>query len=94
MILWKQSTSKDVGRSTLFGAAETDDEEDGKENERGTPAEHWTPAQHFRASDLEDIYDLAWSPDSRYVLFGLTDHSIQIWDTTSGIFYIYGAMKM
>lgn len=38
-----------------------------------------------RASDLEDIYDLAWSPDSRFVLFGLTDHSVQIWDVTSGI---------
>lgn len=33
---------------------------------------------------MEDIYDLAWSPDSRFVLFGLTDHSVQIWDVANG----------
>lgn len=83
VILWRQSATKPATRSALFGA-ESDDDEDGREESSEGLTEHWTPSQHFRASDMEDVYDLAWSPDSRFVLCGLSDHSIQIWDVTSG----------
>lgn len=79
VILWKQSTSQSAPRSALFGAESEEEDETGE-----GITENWTPAQHFRSSDMEDVYDLAWSPDSRFVLFGLSDHSIQIWDVTSG----------
>ncbi len=79
VVLWKQSNSPLKGRSAVFGA-ESDEEEEGEEQ----LTETWTPTHHFRASDMEDIYDLCWSPDSRYVLIGLSDYSIQIWDSTSG----------
>lgn len=81
VVLWRQ-TSAPVRGTTLFGA---DEEEAGEASMAGEDyVEHWGAAQMFRASDLEDIYDLAWSPDSRFILFGLTDHSVQIWDVTSG----------
>lgn len=31
--------------------------------------------------DGEDVYDLAWSPDGKYLILGLTDNTAQIWDT-------------
>lgn len=33
--------------------------------------------------DGEDVYDLAWSPDGKYLILGLTDNTAQIWDTQS-----------
>lgn len=80
VIIWRQDHSKaGIRQSKLFG--EESDDEDGPADPH---TENWAVFHHFRASDLEDVYDLCWSPDSRFVLFGLTDHSIQIWDTTSG----------
>lgn len=38
---------------------------------------------YYRASDVEDIYDLCWSPDSKYILLGLTDNTAKIWDLTN-----------
>lgn len=78
VILWRQ-TSAPV-RNNVFGAAAEDNE-----GETAGDVEFWGASQMFRASDMDDIYDLAWSPDSRFVLFGLTDHSVQIWDVTSGM---------
>lgn len=31
--------------------------------------------------DGEDVYDLAWNPDSKSIILGLTDNTAQIWDT-------------
>ena len=31
--------------------------------------------------DGEDVYDLSWSPDGKFIILGLTDNSAQIWDT-------------
>ena len=31
--------------------------------------------------DGEDVYDLAWSPDGKFLILGLTDNTAQIWDT-------------
>lgn len=38
----------------------------------------------FRASDVEDIYDICWSPDDDHILVGLTDNTSQVWDVISG----------
>jgi len=85
VILWKQSASKS-SRSALFGAASDDDDDEGFNGSTADAvSEHWNAVQHLRASDMEDVYDLAWSPDSRFVAIGLSDHSVQIWDVTSGI---------
>lgn len=76
--LWRQ-TSAPVRGAAIFGA-----DEESAEEMNSDYVEYWGASQMFRASDMEDIYDLAWSPDSRFILFGLTDHSVQIWDVTSG----------
>ncbi|KAL6077612.1 Chromatin assembly factor 1 subunit B [Balamuthia mandrillaris] len=31
-----------------------------------------------------DVYDIAWSPCSRYLLSGSTDNSVAVWDVTTG----------
>ncbi len=32
---------------------------------------------------MEDCYDVAWSPDDRFIVVALTDNSAQIWDLSS-----------
>ena len=33
---------------------------------------------------LSDIYDLAWSPDGRYIISGSIDNTARIWDVKDG----------
>jgi len=84
VVLWKSTANPSTINSTIFGSAEDDDLVDDSGEQQSCFNENWRPSQHFRCSDMEDVYDLAWSPDSRFVLFGMSDHSIQIWDVTSG----------
>lgn len=74
MILWKQSDSAPLQFNKAFG----DDSEDEEDTDR---KEFWTVAHQFRAMDGEDVYDLAWSPDGKFLILGLTDNTAQIWDT-------------
>merc|ERR550519_22103 len=61
IIIWKMKEGKGSG-GTLF--------DDGAENN----AENWTVYQMIR-SHLDDIYDLAWSPCSNYLLSGSVDNT-------------------
>lgn len=70
LILWKQSDHP-IQQSRLFG--QEDDEVEGG-------SEHWNPVAMIRVSDGEDVYDLAWSPDDRHILIGLTDNTAQVWE--------------
>lgn len=38
---------------------------------------------HFRGH-LEDIYDLCWSADGKYMISGSVDNSAILWDLTKG----------
>ena len=61
-----------------FNKAFGDDSDDEEDTDR---KEFWTVSHQFRAMDGEDVYDLAWSPDGKFLILGLTDNTAQIWDT-------------
>jgi chromatin assembly factor 1 subunit B len=67
ILLWRRQNAPPT---RILG--DISDEEDGKE--------YWSVITTIRASDVEDIYDLCWSPDDRFILLGLTDNTAQIWD--------------
>ena len=37
---------------------------------------------------IEDVYDLAWSPNATKLISGSVDNSVIIWDTNKGIFQL------
>lgn len=37
-----------------------------------------------RRSDRREIYDLAWSPDGKYIIVGSTDQMATVWNTLDG----------
>eukprot|EP01090_Pellita_catalonica_P012787 TRINITY_DN2864_c0_g1_i1.p1 TRINITY_DN2864_c0_g1~~TRINITY_DN2864_c0_g1_i1.p1 ORF type:complete len:396 (+),score=38.22 TRINITY_DN2864_c0_g1_i1:45-1232(+) len=43
--------------------------------------EEWKPIKAL--SGHIDVYDVAWAPDSQYLISGSTDNSVRIWDTLS-----------
>ncbi|KAI8358362.1 WD40-repeat-containing domain protein [Mortierella sp. GBAus27b] len=67
IILWRPSETKDA--ASKF--AESDDDEFERET--------WRVQSMMRGS-LSDIYDLAWSPDGRYIISGSIDNTARIWD--------------
>ncbi|KAF9924206.1 hypothetical protein BGZ67_009459 [Mortierella alpina] len=67
IILWRPTESKET--ISRFGESEED------EFERET----WRVQSMMRGS-LSDIYDLAWSPDGRYIISGSIDNTARIWD--------------
>ena len=83
--LWKLNEENDV-------VMETNLEDDVNQ-------ENWTVAKMLRYNDnildlvvlfdtfrghLEDVYDLSWSSNSRYLLSGSVDNTAIVWDTLSG----------
>eukprot|EP00794_Sanderia_malayensis_P000365 gene365-998_t len=48
--------------------------------------ETWTVHKMLRRGHLEDIYDLAWSPDGQQLISGSVDNSAIIWDVNKGYF--------
>ncbi|KAF9174807.1 hypothetical protein BGX21_001032 [Mortierella sp. AD011] len=67
IILWRPSEIKEAANRF----AESDEEE----YERET----WRVQSMMRGS-LSDIYDLAWSPDGRFIISGSIDNTARIWD--------------
>ncbi|KAF9996088.1 hypothetical protein BGZ79_010196 [Entomortierella chlamydospora] len=67
IILWRPSETKEAANRF----AESDEEE----YERET----WRVQSMMRGS-LSDIYDLAWSPDGRFIISGSIDNTARIWD--------------
>ncbi|XP_014661814.1 PREDICTED: chromatin assembly factor 1 subunit B-like isoform X2 [Priapulus caudatus] len=68
--LWKKNDS--AGGGNLF---EDDDEVENKES--------WTAYKMLRGH-LEDVYDLAWSPDNQCLLSGSVDNTAVLWDVVVG----------
>lgn len=58
------------------------DDEDDNDDESGAAAS-WRAKATIRASDLEDIYDISWSPCSTMILIGLTNNTGQVWQVES-----------
>lgn len=81
MILWRQTGAPSTphSRSTIAGR-DDGDSDSGSGSEAGACHEHWSAVCLLRASDMEDVYDLCWSPDDQHLLIGLTDNSAQVWD--------------
>ncbi|XP_065057625.1 chromatin assembly factor 1 subunit B-like [Rhopilema esculentum] len=48
--------------------------------------EKWVVHKMLRRGHLEDIYDLAWSPDGKQLISGSVDNSAIIWDVSKGHF--------
>lgn len=71
VILWKQSEGP-IQFNKALGDDSDEDDSDRKE--------YWTPVHQFRAVDGEDVYDIAWSPCSKFLAFGLTDNTTQVWE--------------
>ncbi|KAF9115949.1 hypothetical protein BGX27_005641 [Mortierella sp. AM989] len=67
IILWRPSETKEA----VSRFVESDEEE----YERET----WRVQSMMRGS-LSDIYDLAWSPDGRFIISGSIDNTARIWD--------------
>lgn len=38
----------------------------------------------YRLGDVEDVFDLTWSPDGRFLLAGTSENSAHIYDTLTG----------
>ncbi|KAF9209595.1 hypothetical protein BGZ49_003082 [Haplosporangium sp. Z 27] len=72
IILWRPSEIKEVANRF----AESDEEEFERET--------WRVQSMMRGS-LSDIYDLAWSPDGRYIISGSIDNTARIWDVKDGV---------
>ena len=73
--MWKQSDGPIQFNKALGDDSDSDDTD---------RKEFWSPASQFRAMDGEDVYDLAWSPCSKFLAFGLTDNTTQVWEVASG----------
>lgn len=71
IILWRPTESKE----TVSRFAESEDDEFERET--------WRVQSMMRGS-LSDIYDLAWSPDGRYIISGSIDNTARIWDVKDG----------
>ena len=76
MLIWEKRAVDAVITSVMT----IESEEEGDEAERGDGSEKWVLKHMLRAADVEDIYDLDWSPDGRFLVCGLTDNSAQVWD--------------
>lgn len=72
IILWKFSKEIEHFSSTEGGL---DDDIQNKEN--------WIVHKMMRGH-IEDVYDLAWSPDGTQLISGSVDNSAIIWDTVKG----------
>jgi WD40 repeat protein len=44
---------------------------------------------YFPRGHIEDVYDLAWSPNATQLISGSVDNSVIIWDTNKGILPLY-----
>ncbi|XP_065649687.1 chromatin assembly factor 1 subunit B isoform X2 [Hydra vulgaris] len=69
IILWKLNVNEKP--SSSFGKEEDEDKES------------WNVYKMLRGH-VEDIYDLAWSPDSSQLITGSVDNSAIIWDANKG----------
>ncbi|KAF9095244.1 hypothetical protein BGX29_009125 [Mortierella sp. GBA35] len=67
IILWRPTENKEP----VSRFAESDDDEFERET--------WRVQSMMRGS-LSDIYDLAWSPDGRFIISGSIDNTARIWD--------------
>lgn len=75
--MWKQSETAPLQFNKAFGE-DSDDEADSDRKE------YWSVISQFRVMEGEDVYDLAWSPEGKHLIIGLTDNSAQIWDIQQG----------
>ncbi|CAG8447556.1 10998_t:CDS:2 [Ambispora leptoticha] len=74
IILWSLNEDQESKHVSLVGNSEND-----AELER----ESWRVKKFLRGS-AADIYDLAWSPDGKYIITGSIDNTARIWNVNGG----------
>ncbi|XP_006811867.1 chromatin assembly factor 1 subunit B-like [Saccoglossus kowalevskii] len=70
--LWQLNESQQANNINI---AFREGEEENKES--------WTVIKTLRGH-LEDVYDISWSADSKYLLSGSVDNSAMVWDVSKG----------
>ena len=50
--------------------------------------EHWQQVQMIRLQDGEDVFDLAWSPCSKFILVGTSENAAIIFDVSTGTYLL------
>lgn len=76
------ATAGDDGTVLIWTLSETIVKEFGQEEDDDLQ-ETWT-LRHSCRSSTSEIYDIAWSPDSKYIITGSTDNVSRIYDASSG----------
>ena len=77
IIIWR--LKGEAGRTAIAT------EEADFDTETAEDKEHWQQVQIIRLQDREDIFDLTWSPCSKYVLVGTSENAAIIFDISNGI---------
>lgn len=70
VLVWKLAPNSLHSAPALFG-------------EESDNLETWNVFKSLRGH-LEDIYDVAWSPDGQYLITGSVDNSAMLWDVMKG----------
>ena len=55
--------------------------------------ETWRMQRNLKLPSGREIYDLAWSPDGRYIISGCFDYVARIWDTYDGMLEANASMQ-
>ncbi|TPX49938.1 hypothetical protein SeMB42_g01474 [Synchytrium endobioticum] len=74
IVLWKEAAH--VAQQLPQGNIADEDEVENLET--------WRLQKHLKVPAGREIYDIAWSPDARYIISGCFDYVARIWDTHDG----------
>ncbi|CAH2354494.1 chromatin assembly factor 1 subunit p60 [[Candida] railenensis] len=77
------ASAGDDGSLILWQKSDTIVKEFGREEEEDECQESWIAKRVLRSSNSE-IYDISWSPDSKYIATGSMDNVIRIYDAVKG----------
>lgn len=78
------ATCSDDGTIMIWQKSDHIVKEFGSEDQDEDIKESWVVKTACFANSMSEIYDISWSPDSKYICCGLMDNIIRIFDTNTG----------